>query len=308
MLDYTSTKSTPRAGLHHTGSVHHARDPMAFFEINEILNDQGHRPAYRQARQKLHTIIWIKEGRGELFIDLQRYEFFENTTFYLEPGQLYHLGPQTKARGYHICFSGSFLDMSEMFIGLPGAGPRFQQGSVKTVIWGTTIQNDLQYLVEEMIKESLNDFILGAEVLRGLIGIFMMHLARNSSQDKSYTGTAHDDQLAKKFLNLLRENVYARKMVSDYANELAISANYLNQVMKRYTGFTASYHIQKYTILEAKRRALYFGTSMKETAYYLGFDDLAHFSKYFKKNAGTSFREFNNQMKRSNLDAVSNIY
>ena len=85
-------------------------------------------------------------------------------------------------------------------------------------------------------------------------------------------------------------------MVSDYARELAISANYLNHVMKRFTGFTASHHIQQHTILEAKRRALYLGTSMKETAYSLGFEDLAHFSKFFKKNAGTSFREFKNQL------------
>jgi AraC-like DNA-binding protein len=35
---------------------------------------------------------------------------------------------------------------------------------------------------------------------------------------------------------------------------------------------------------------------MKQTAYLLGFDDLAHFSKYFKTGAGISFSDFRKQL------------
>ena len=37
--------------------------------------------------------------------------------------------------------------------------------------------------------------------------------------------------------------------------------------------------------------------SMKEVAYGLGFDNLAHFSKYFKTNSGINFTDFKRQAK-----------
>lgn len=81
-------------------------------------------------------------------------------------------------------------------------------------------------------------------------------------------------------------------MVSDYARELAVTPNYLNEIIRKKTGIAASDHIKNRIILEAKREAVHGGGSMKEIAYRLGFDDLAHFSKYFKNATGRSFTEF----------------
>ena len=89
-------------------------------------------------------------------------------------------------------------------------------------------------------------------------------------------------------------------MVSDYAGELFISPSYLNEIVKRISGFTASHHIQQRIVLEAKRLAIYSGSSMKEIAYLLGFEDIAYFSKYFKTFSGTNFRDF----KRSLSSAI----
>ena len=36
---------------------------------------------------------------------------------------------------------------------------------------------------------------------------------------------------------------------------------------------------------------------MKEVAYGLGFDNLAHFSKYFETNSGINFTDFKRQVK-----------
>ena len=81
-------------------------------------------------------------------------------------------------------------------------------------------------------------------------------------------------------------------MVSDYAGQLYVTPNYLNRTVKKITGFTASHHIQQHIITEAKRQAMFSLSSMKEIAYSLGFDNLAHFSKFFKTNSGMSFRDF----------------
>ncbi len=62
-------------------------------------------------------------------------------------------------------------------------------------------------------------------------------------------------------------------MVKEYAEILAVSPNYLNEIVKEFSGFSASHHIQQRLIIEAKRKAVYEGYSMKEISYHLGFWD-----------------------------------
>ena len=88
------------------------------------------------------------------------------------------------------------------------------------------------------------------------------------------------------------------KLVHEYASDLSVSPNYLNEVVKKYTGFPVRYHIQQRIILEAKRLALHSGSNMKEIAYKLGYEDMAHFSKFFKANCGINFTDFRKQLLR----------
>ncbi len=73
---------------------------------------------------------------------------------------------------------------------------------------------------------------------------------------------------------------------------LFVTPNYLNEIIKKITGYSAGYHIRQRITLEAKRMALYSDNSMKEIAYNLGFLDCAHFSKFFKTITGSNFTEF----------------
>jgi YesN/AraC family two-component response regulator len=103
---------------------------------------------------------------------------------------------------------------------------------------------------------------------------------------------SRDTELACKFMELVSRAYATKKMVADYASELMVTPNYLNQIVKRVSGFPASHHIQQYLIMEAKRQAIQSCRSMKEIAYDLGFEDLAHFSKFFKNKSGTNFSSF----------------
>jgi AraC-like DNA-binding protein len=81
-------------------------------------------------------------------------------------------------------------------------------------------------------------------------------------------------------------------LVKQYATELHVSANHLNEVVKRITGRCAGNQIRERIVLEAKRKAVSPQTSMKEVAFDLGYDDMAHFSKFFKSVCGKNFSTF----------------
>jgi AraC family transcriptional activator of pobA len=99
-------------------------------------------------------------------------------------------------------------------------------------------------------------------------------------------------EIVKNFKLLLKTCFKTKKMVSQYADDLFVSSNYLNRIVKNITGLTARDHIQHQIISEAKRQAINTRQSMKEIAYWLGFDNIAHFSKFFKNVSGVNFRSF----------------
>ena len=71
------------------------------------------------------------------------------------------------------------------------------------------------------------------------------------------------------------ETIPYKKMATDHASQLYVTPNYLNRIVKKLPGFTASHHIQQQIVLEAKRQALHLSASTKEIAYNFGFDNLA---------------------------------
>lgn len=87
--------------------------------------------------------------------------------------------------------------------------------------------------------------------------------------------------------------------VGQYANEMNISPDYLNNVIKTNIGITAKEFIQNRVVLEAKRLGVHTGLSSKEIAYNIGFDDPSHFSKFYKNVTGESFTNFRNTLNKS---------
>jgi len=76
------------------------------------------------------------------------------------------------------------------------------------------------------------------------------------------------------------------------AENLAVHPNYLNAVVKRITGNTATNFIQEHTISTAKTLLLHTGLSIKEISFKLSFNEPTHFSTFFKKHTGLTPAEF----------------
>ncbi|OQP52463.1 AraC family transcriptional regulator [Niastella koreensis] len=75
--------------------------------------------------------------------------------------------------------------------------------------------------------------------------------------------------------------------ISEIAEKLALSTDSLNQLVKKYSGFSPKEFMNNRLILEARRRMHYSKpSSVKELAFELGFNDPDYFSRLFKKVTG----------------------
>jgi len=83
----------------------------------------------------------------------------------------------------------------------------------------------------------------------------------------------------------------ALRTAKDYADRLAIHVNHLNKVLKESTGKTTTAIISNRIIQEAKILLKQTDWNISEIAYSLGFEEVAHFSNFFKKQ--TTFSPLN---------------
>lgn len=82
--------------------------------------------------------------------------------------------------------------------------------------------------------------------------------------------------------------------VSDLADKVNLSPNYLSDLLKKETGMNTKDHIHHFLIEEAKNILLSSNKSVSEIAYELGFEYPQYFSKLFKQKTGNTPQEFRN--------------
>lgn len=270
--------------------------PDAFFSITHFNNSPGAEAleSSRCKQEDCFEMLWISEGCGRLKIDSEVYSVTQPFIGCIAPGQLRVLQTVQHVTGFHIVFAPRLLYLS-------GAVARtllwLEQCNVyrKAIILhpDEEMYAELEVICRKMEKEYRQANVLKQEILAGLMHLLVMHFSRKAGGFAHRQLLGKDGELVKRFMQMIKEQIAVKKMVIDYANSLCVTPNSLNRAVKKITGFTASYQIQQQIILEAKRQLLYTNTSMKEIAYKLGFDDMAHFSKFFKNNnSGQSFTCF----------------
>jgi AraC-like DNA-binding protein len=287
--NYSERSSTPGSIV--SAACFAGQQPFEICELRELLNT-GYQNSPRVVQQERYHVFWVKSGSGEHQIGTRKLKIRDNMVYFMLPRQVQVLRADSAIEGYMISFTADFLGLTPNHFNPFSRESLFGTGMAPSVIDVTgELGNNLSDTMVNLQKEYLNYSALKMEILREYLKVFLIHLTRRISQPiPQIPGQQLSrTELANKFFNLLQRNFTSKKLVTDYAAMLSVSANYLNVTVKKVSGYPASHHIQQQIIQEAKRQAVYTDKSMKEIAYQLGFEAITHFSKFFKKNEGNNF-------------------
>jgi len=268
-------------------------DISFFFDIATLESlHPGEASSPDPMRRPHYQIVWITRGSGYCSIDLEKYRMTDNTIYTIPPGRHHQFMPGGEVTGYVLSFNADFLHLA-----IEGPGrPFFKQitADLKQVnmLSLQSVAPSLTLLLADITREFETHLMLRLEILSGLFKIFLIYMKRLATTVRQEEASSHRMSLFNKFYAKLDKQFKTMKQVAEYASELSVTPSYLTEVVKKVTGYSASYHIQQRMVQEAKRLAIYSDANMKMVAYSLGFDDLSHFSKYFKNAAGVNFSEF----------------
>ena len=134
-------------------------------------------------------------------------------------------------------------------------------------------------------------FRLAMRGLLALIAITVARLAASRARTGSVT-LAPADATVESLRKLVEENFRKERHLDFYAEKLAMTADRLNDHVKRATGVTAGHLIRQRVLTEAKRALVFTNQPIHEIAYDLAFSDPSHFARFFRKQTGTTPHEF----------------
>jgi AraC family transcriptional activator of pobA len=238
-------------------------------------------------------IVWLKKGVGAFWVNGHKIMLTDHCIYILSPGQLCLLAPESGTEGYIISFPLEFLCQSDR----QGKFSWLLHNHSDTMVFPTAtiepeVLNELEQLATKITTVFAHSVLRGSDIMRRLLELFLLYFSGHFKPEQQEYALRRSRGLVRTFLTMVKTDFKTMKMVGEYANKLFVTPNYLNQVVKRNTGFPARHHIQQCIINQAKRQAMHSDLSMKQIAYALGFEDDAHFSKYFKNISGLNFSSY----------------
>lgn len=245
--------------------------------------DQPHRHNY-------YTVLITKKATGQHFIDFNEYQLGENQIYFISPGQVHQIIEKQPSKGYSIVFSNEFLVRNiipvcfiedlNLFNDF-GDSPPLQLNN-KEMEKVVNYANEIYEIFNS--KVSFKDDAIGA-----LLKLILIQCNNICSLPKRHIHSVDGkNSLLSNFKNLINEKHKEWHNTTEYAQELNISPDHLNRVVKSLTGKTAKEHIQSRIIVAAKRMLFFTDLSSKEISFELGFSEPANFSAFFKNNVGIS--------------------
>jgi AraC family transcriptional activator of pobA len=242
------------------------------------------------SRRAYYKISWIRgKSRAEYadkVIDIQ-----ENALLFATPKIPYHWLPENSNQTGMFCiFTADFLTPGKAGVLLDEL-PIFQPGQLPVFQLSEQEVKEIEYIFRKMHKELGADYQYKYDLLRNLV-LELIHYGQKLQPMSALSATQNASQrISSLFIELLerqfpRESPHQKlglRTAKDYADRLAVHVNHLNKVLKEVTGSTTTEIIRNRMIQEAKILLKQTHWTVGEIGYALGYEDPAHFSKYFKK-------------------------
>lgn len=232
-----------------------------------------------------YIIGLVEGGEGCCIIDFNEVYLSQGDLFLIQPGQVHCFIGSKNAAGWMLFADSSFIGREDKRI---FDEFRLFASSVKI---DERKMNELKQIAFILAKriDAIKDE-LTKTTARRLVEAYIGIVAE-SVQEVGLRQVEHNHRhigIVLSFSQLLTKHLAISRSPSYYASLLNISPGYLNEMVKKTTGISATLYIRNELILQAKRLLVHTDLSIKEISNSLGIDDYAYFSRMFTQATGMS--------------------
>jgi AraC family transcriptional activator of pobA len=265
------------------------------FKIDEFsanLKSNKAMPYNRRAYYKISII----SGHNKVEYADKEINIERNALLFATPKIPYHYVPQDENQfGYFCIFTNEFLIQSKSGVVLDDL-PIFQPGGYPVFQVTKEEAQDIESIFIKMYQELASNYVYKYDLLRN----YLLELIHYGQKLQPATQILPSPNASTRVLSLFVELLERQfpiesphqklnlRTAKDYADRLAIHVNHLNKILKEHTGKTTTDVIGGRVVQEAKILLKQTNWNISEISNSLGFEQVAHFSNFFKKQTNSS--------------------
>jgi AraC family transcriptional regulator, transcriptional activator of pobA len=265
------------------------------FNIADVIANsrkKGPMPYNRRAYYKISII----RGRNRAEYADKVIQIEKNALLFATPKIPYHYLPLDENQGGFFCiFTDEFLIRNKSGVILEDL-PIFQPGGYPVFELSDAAARDIIEIFRKMNQELGSDYAFKYDLIRNYLLELIHYGQKLQPATALYPTHTASERVPSLFIELLERQFpiesprqkLSLRTAKDYAERLSIHVNHLNKVLKENLGKTTTDIISSRIVQEAKILLKQTDWNISEIAYSLGFEELAHFSNFFKKQTQLS--------------------
>lgn len=245
--------------------------------------------------------IGLKDKSCGLQYGRNTYDFDEGVLFFTAPNQLQVVTkPQKKGevQGWMLFFHPDLIRTSHL--GKTLEDYHFFSYDVHEALHLSDAEQktitDCVRMIEAEINERIDNH---SQTVISTYLELLLNLSRRYYERQFNTRTAQNtdvisqfDALLKKYYKEEKFREFGTPSVEYFAERVNLSANYLSDVLKKETGYSAKERINNFIVEKAQTLLLSSTESISGIAYNLGFNYPHYFSRLFKQKTGKTPQEY----------------
>jgi YesN/AraC family two-component response regulator len=265
-----------------------------YFHINR-LEDNIHKftlplPPHRKT---LHDFIYLKKGCSKRSKGLNRYHFEAAELFFLPAYQITeHEAMSIDSEGVYVHFDEKIFDFLPKNY-LNDTYYFFNLQANPVVALTESAQKNIENIIERLLDlyENNDEKETNLQLISTYLLVLFEEIKHVKITEKKKTKNAYF-QVTEQYKNALSQHIYQKQNVTDFANLLSISPNYLNKCVKSSINVTAQELLNEMLVLEAKTLLKYSNLQISEIAVSLFDQTPSNFSRFFKKQTGITPKQY----------------
>ena len=241
---------------------------------------------------------------GDIFYGRTKYDYTDGSVFCFSPGQLVQINLKEDEDPTSVCllFHPDLLHGTELGKQIRTKYPYFSYDINEAL---QVSEEEKQFLLESMerIKKEINraQDQHSQNLIRINIELVLEYLLR--LYDRQFQmRTPLNQEVLSAFENRLHDyftqhlpQELGLPTVEYFANQSGYTPKYFSDLVKKSIGTGAQEYITSYIVDLAKHKLLLTNSSIKETAYELGFQHPQHFTRFFRNQVGCTPKAFKNK-------------
>ena len=246
--------------------------------------------------ETFHSITLVEEGNEVVEVNGQACRARRATVICSIPGEVWRFRGEMEMQALNLIFEKEFLlsffrDCHFLdqfgYLSAKRTSPFLQLDDV--------LFERLLNLYREIQREINDTERKDRHILRAMLYEALMLLSRAEMKTPEYNdskSTMTASQYVERFVGLVNDHFTTESGTEFYADQLCITSNYLNKIVKRVLGTSTKAYIQEQRMQEACRQLRYTTLSVQEISEWLGYESATYFVRSFHKARGQTPLEY----------------